>query len=89
MAVLGAARGLLVTLIIVVAAAVALIVLTEVVALVARLKYGWSTRGYRQAWGWAAGLTHHAMVPLLLIGTALAILGADGATSEASVGLPW
>jgi hypothetical protein len=56
----GAARGLLITLIIVVAAAVALIVLTEVVALVARLKYGWSARGYRQAWGWAAGLTHHS-----------------------------
>ena len=82
----GAARGLLVTVMIVVAAAVALIVLTEVVALVARLKYGWSARGYRQAWGWAAGLTHHAMVPLLLIGTALAIRWADGATSEASVG---
>ena len=28
------------------------------------------------------------MVPLLLIGTALAIVGADGPTSEAAVGLP-
>ena len=85
----GAARGLLVTLIIVVAAAVALIVLTEVVALVARLKYGWSARGYRQAWGWAAGLTHHAMVPLLLIGTALAIWGPTGRRARRRSGCPW
>ncbi|HSU34256.1 MAG TPA: hypothetical protein VLJ88_01225 [Propionibacteriaceae bacterium] len=79
---------MLVTVLILLAAGVALIVLTEVMALLARITYGWSAPGYRQAWGWAAGLTHHAMVPLLLLGTALAIWWADGETSAASVGLP-
>ena len=73
---------------IVVAAAVALMVLTELVAPVARL----STAGpaaYRQAWGWAAGLTHHAMVPLLLVGTALAIVARTGRPVRRRSGCRW
>ena len=84
----GAALGLVVTAVIMVAAALALIVVTELAALVARLRFGWTARGYRQAWGVVAGITHHLMVPLLLSGTALAIWWADGPTSEAAVGLP-
>ena len=44
-------------------------------------------RNYRRGWGLASSLTHHLMIPLLLLAVAVAIVYADSSAARGATGL--
>ena len=71
-----------------VAVAVTLVLLTELLTAVARLRRGRGPGAYAEAWGQASGVTHYAPIPLLVAAVTLLIVTADSLTGRAAVGLP-
>ncbi|HWJ53208.1 MAG TPA: hypothetical protein VNT24_07525, partial [Propionibacteriaceae bacterium] len=84
----GALTGLGLVVVVAIAVSAALVVLTELGTLPARLGEGSRSGGYARAWGVASGVVHYLSIPLLLGALALLIGWADGPTARATVGLP-
>ena len=78
-----AIAGIGVLLMILVLGSVAVVVITEFLALLAIPVFG----NYRRGWGLASSLTHHLMIPLLLVAVAVVIEAADSATARGATGL--
>ena len=71
-----------------VAVSAALVLLTELVALLARPAVGRDEGAYARAWGVASGATHYLPIPLLVAALAWVVAWADGPTARVAVGLP-
>ena len=65
------------------AGSVAVVLITEVIALLAMP----AVSGYRRAWGLSSALTHHLMIPLLLLAVAIGIWWADSPAARGATGL--
>jgi hypothetical protein len=76
-----AAIGVL--LVILAAVSVTVVLITELLAVLAIPAVG----NYRRGWGLASSLTHHLMIPLLLLAVAVVIVCADSATARSATGL--
>jgi hypothetical protein len=75
--------GIGVLLVILAAGSVAVVLITEVIALLAMPAVG----GYRRAWGLSSVLTHHLMIPLLLLAVAISIGWAESPAARGAIGL--
>ena len=62
--------GIGVLLVILAAGSVTVVLITELLAVLAMPMVG----GYRRGWGLASSLTHHLMIPLLLLAVAVSIV---------------
>ena len=78
-----AIAGIGVLLLIVAAASVTVVLITELLAVLAIPM----VRNYRRGWGLASSLTHHLMIPLLLLAVAVAIVYADSSAARGATGL--
>ncbi len=78
-----AIAGIGVLLVILAATSVAVVLITELLAVLAIPMVG----NYRRSWGLASSLTHHLMIPLLLLAVAVTIAYADSATARGATGL--
>jgi len=78
-----AIAGIGVLLAVVAAGSVAVVLITELLALLAIPMVG----NYRRGWGWASSLTHHLMIPLLLLAVAVTIGYAESAAARGATGL--
>jgi hypothetical protein len=78
-----AIAGIGVLLVILVVGSVSVVLITEVLAVLAIPMVG----NYRRGWGFASSLTHHLMIPLLLLAVAVAIRYADSAAARGATGL--
>ena len=78
-----AIAGIGLLLAVVAAGSVAVVLITELLALLAIPMVG----NYRRGWGWASSLTHHLMIPLLLLAVAVTIGYAESAAARGATGL--
>ena len=78
-----AIAGIGVLLLILAAASVAVVLITELLAVLAIPM----VRNYRRGWGLASSLTHHLMIPLLLLAVAVTIVYADSSAARGATGL--